>query len=158
MGSRATSPTRWLDEREQGAWLGLQAMSDRLAGALGQELQRDAGVSWADYAVLVALTATRVDRLRVHELADELGWEKSRLSHHLTRMARRGLVVREACGTDGRGAFVVVTATGRAAVRRAAPAHVAAVRELFIDALSPEQLDVLGDIGTAVLARLAERR
>jgi DNA-binding MarR family transcriptional regulator len=69
-------------------------------------------------------------------------------------MEKRGLVAREDCSTDARGAFVVITAAGRAAIEANAPAHVAEVRRVFLDALTPAQLDTLGDIADAVLARL----
>jgi DNA-binding MarR family transcriptional regulator len=72
-------------------------------------------------------------------------------------MAKRGLVTKEACPTDARGGFVVLTATGRAAIESAAPAHVAAVRRYFIDALDPAQLDALADIAETVLTHLDTR-
>jgi DNA-binding MarR family transcriptional regulator len=90
--------------------------------------------------------------MRLFELAEVLGWEKSRLSHHIARMERRGLVTKERCDSDGRGAFAVVTDQGRAEIEAAAPGHVAEVRRLFIDHLTPAQLDTLADITEAVLA------
>lgn len=106
--------------------------------------------------MLVALTDRPDGRLRLFELAEVLGWEKSRLSHHIGRMERRGLVQKERCDSDGRGTFAVVTEQGRAEIQAAAPGHVAEVRRLFIDHLAPEQLDVLADITELVLAALDE--
>jgi DNA-binding MarR family transcriptional regulator len=95
--------------------------------------------------------------LRAFELSRRLGWEKSRLSHHIARMEARGLVGREPCDTDHRGAFVVLTPTGRAAIEVAAPGHVEGVRRHFIDLLTPEQLEVLADITDTVLTELERR-
>jgi DNA-binding MarR family transcriptional regulator len=102
----------------------------------------------------VVLTEESDDRLRLFALARHLGWEKSRVSHHVARMVARGLVAKRQCGDDRRGAFVTVTPTGRRAIEGAAPGHVAAVRRLFVDRLSPEQLDAVGDAAQAVLAGL----
>ena len=152
---QAEAGPQWLDDREQRAWRGLLTMQAQLAGRLRRSLQRDAGLSDADYQVLVELSEAPTCRLRVFELVRALQWEKSRVSHHLRRMEERGLVERAECPTDGRGAFVVLTPTGRAAIEAAAPRHVAEVRRAFLDVLSPPQLDALGDITSAVLANLA---
>ena len=104
---------RWLDEREQRAWRGYLAMQSRLQARLNRRLQDDSGLSLTDFDVLVALTDRDEVRMRVHELADTLQWERSRLSHQLSRMQRRGLIEREDCEDDARGAFVVLTAEGR---------------------------------------------
>ena len=94
-------------------------------------------------------------RLRVFEVADALAWEQSRVSHQLARMQRRGLIAREDCASDARGAFAVLTAAGRAAIERAAPAHVETVRQLVFDGLSHDQLAALTEVTTRVLDRLA---
>lgn len=146
--------TRWLDEHEQAAWRGYLAMQARLHAELNRRLAADSGLSIADFDVLVALTDRPGERVRVLELAESLQWEKSRLSHHLARMQRRGLVTREDCADDGRGNFVVLTGEGRAAIERAAPAHVETVRELVFDALSGDDVEDLRRISGAVRARL----
>ena len=122
--------TRWLSEAEQHAWRGLLAMTTKLEARLNRELQEAGGLSLADYDVLVPLSEAPQGRLRVFELASDLGWERSRLSHHLGRMQRRNLVTREDCAADRRGAFVVLTDKGRTAIEEAAPAHVETVRRL----------------------------
>ena len=143
---------RWLDEREERAWRALQFMQMRLEGALARQLAAESGLSYPDYVVLVALTDAGDGTRRVFELARDLGWEKSRLSHHLTRMEERGLVKKKPCATDRRGAHVVVTKRGRKEIELAAPGHVSAVRQLFVDRLTPSQLDAVGDAAEAVLA------
>lgn len=150
----AVSDERWLDEREERAWRALQFMQMRLDAELARQLVADSGLSYPDYLVLVALTDAPDGRLRLFELGRVLGWEKSRLSHHVGRMAERGLVKKEKCGSDRRGAYVAMTGKGRTEIEAAAPGHVAAVRQLFLDVLTPEQLDVVADAAEAVLGHL----
>jgi len=144
----------WLDEREERAWRALQFMQMRLEGELARQLAADSGLSYPDYLVLVALTDSPEGRLRLFELGEVLGWEKSRLSHHVARMAGRRLVRKEKCESDRRGAFVAVTSRGRREIEAAAPGHVAAVRRLFIDRVSAEQLDLIAEVAEHVLAAL----
>ena len=146
--------SQWLTDDEQRAWRGLVQMTSRLDARLNRELQHSSGLSLADYDVLVHLTDAPGGRLRPFALQRELDWEQSRLSHHLSRMQRRGLIRREECGDDGRGAYVRLTAAGRQAITAAAPGHVATVRRLFFDALEPEAVDTLDRIATRVLDRL----
>ena len=147
---------RWLNQREARAWRQFIVMQGQVRGRVGGRLQRETGLSEADYEVLVNLSEAADGRLRPTELGGATQWEKSRISHHVKRMEERGLVKRMACPTDRRGAFVVLTAAGRRAIERAAPLHVEHVREMFIDALTPAQLDALAEISEAVLARLAD--
>lgn len=149
------SSPRWLDEREARAWRGYNRMRVGLTARLNRELL-STGLSGADYEVLVHLSEVPGERLRVLALGAAMRWEKSRLSHHLTRMAARGLVEREECPTDARGSFIVLTEAGRRAIASAAPAHVDSVRRYVIDALTPDQLDALAEISDTVLGRLAE--
>ena len=148
--------TRWLTKREERAWRALQFMQLRLEGELTRQLAADSNLSYPDYVVLVALTDRDDDRMRLFELGEALGWEKSRLSHHVTRMTKRGLVKKEKCDVDRRGAFVAATERGRREIESAAPGHVATVRRLFIDRLNPQQIDAVGEAAEAVLAALDE--
>jgi DNA-binding MarR family transcriptional regulator len=145
---------RWLSTREERAWRALQFMQMRLDGELARQLAVESGLSYPDYLVLVALTDQPDGRIRLFELATALGWEKSRLSHHIGRMVDRGLVTKEKCSSDRRGAYVVVTSRGRRELGAAAPGHVAAVRRLFIDRLTPSQLDAIAEAAEVVLAGL----
>jgi DNA-binding MarR family transcriptional regulator len=146
--------TRWLDESQQQAWRGYLRMQSQLSARLNRQLQADSDLSLADFDVLVALTDQPEDRLRVSELARALQWEKSRLSHHVGRMERRGLVLRAECADDGRGAFVALTPEGRRAIEAAAPPHVETVRRLVFDELTPGQVATMDAIARQVLARL----
>ncbi|MCW2696008.1 MAG: transcriptional regulator, MarR family [Modestobacter sp.] len=148
---------RWLAADQQRAWRQWLALTTRLPARLNRQLQADSELSLADFDVLVQLTDVPAGRIRVGELGAALGWEKSRLSHHLTRMERRGLVAREDVATDGRGSEVVLTDTGRAAIEAAAPAHVDAVRALVFDVLDAEQVQAWTELTTTLLARLDDR-
>lgn len=147
---------RWLTDREQRAWRALQLMQMHLEGELARQLAADSGLSYPDYLVLVALTDRPDTRMRLFELARFLGWEKSRASHHIGRMVERGLIKKARCDLDRRGFFVVVTARGRREIAAAAPGHVATVRRLFVDRLTPAQLDAVADAAEAVLAGFDE--
>ena len=92
--------TPWLDDREAAAWRGFLRMQMHLDAALARQLAADSGLSHQDYGVLVALSEAPEGRVRLFELAELLGWEKSRASHHVSRMANRGLVDKEPCDED----------------------------------------------------------
>src|SRR6266853_933238 len=126
----------WLDEREAHLWRSWLRLNQELPAVLEEQINRDGGLSAADYAVLVPLSESPEGMLRARELGREILWERSRLSHQLGRMEKRGLVVREECAEDARGAMVRMTDAGRAAIKRAAPGHVAATRQNFFDHLS----------------------
>ena len=128
----------------------------RLDAALARRLAEDSGLSYPDYVVLVALTDQPDGRLRLYELGAFLGWEKSRLSHHVARMADRGLVTKEQCPTDRRGTFVAITRKGRREIEAAAPGHVRAVRDLFIDRLDRDELQAVARVAEKVLAVLED--
>ena len=145
--------TRWLSEGEQCAWRGFLASHAYLTAHLHRQLQHDSGLSLSDFDVLVQLTDRQEKPVRVLELAHALQWEKSRLSHQLTRMRTRGLVRREKCPSDGRGSYVSLTPEGRQAIEEAAPRHVETVRKLFFDALDQEQVEALRQITEQVRAR-----
>jgi DNA-binding MarR family transcriptional regulator len=145
---------RWLDEHEQRAWRALQFMQLRLTGRLAADVAATSELSYPDYLVLVALGDQPQGRARLFELAEVLGWERSRLSHQVARMTGRGLVKKERCDGDRRGAFVVVSAPGRKAIESAAPHHVALVRRLFIDQVTPDELDAITSAAEKVLAVL----
>jgi DNA-binding MarR family transcriptional regulator len=149
-----TDSIPWLDDREQHAWRAFIAMHSQLQVRLQQEMKREHDLSGADYSVLVGVSEAPCSRIRAHELGAGLQWEKSRLSKQITRMEERGLLERQQCPTDARGSFVALTGLGRAAIEHAAPFHVRQVRAHFIDVLSPEQLDQLDAIATAILGHL----
>ncbi|MBX9394590.1 MarR family winged helix-turn-helix transcriptional regulator [Streptomyces sp. TRM72054] len=152
----AEEAVRWLTAEEQHAWRSFVRLHERLGGRLSRLLQAESKLSAADYAVLVNLTDAADGRQRFLDLARSVEWEKSRMSHHVARMAKRGLVAREECPEDGRGAFVVITEEGRAAIAAAAPLHVEAVRSLFLDHVTPAELRTLARIADRVVEHLDE--
>ncbi|MBM7503504.1 MarR family winged helix-turn-helix transcriptional regulator [Agromyces aurantiacus] len=147
-----------VDDAEWALFDGFVAMHAELGRELDRRLQRDAGISQADYAVLLALFKAPERRLRPGTIGEHIGWEKSRVSHQLTRMASRGLVERVDCDTDGRGSLVVLTRDGRRALLRAVRDHALAIRALFLDVLEPEEKQAIADASARVRARVAAAR
>ena len=145
----------WLTAEEQAAWRSVVALLIRLPAAIEAELQRDAGISQFEYLVLSGLSEAPDRTLRMSDLAAMASGSLSRLSHVVSRLEARGWVRREACPGDGRFINAVLTDDGWAKVVATAPGHVAAVRRLLVDVLTPEQLRVLGAISDEVLTGLA---
>src|ERR1700712_5747401 len=129
----SVTETTWLNTEEARAWRALQHLNMPLSAALNRQLSRDSNLSTADYAVLVQLSEAPDQQLRARDMVQAIGWEKSRLSHHIRRMETRSLVPREEGPTEGRGAFITLAPTGGAAIEQAAPGHVSPVRSYFID-------------------------
>jgi DNA-binding MarR family transcriptional regulator len=152
---RAAGGTRWLTAREQRAWYGYRRMRTLLDLQLARDLSRDSGLSEPDYDVLSTLSESPDSRWRAGDLAARLSWSTSRLAHHTTRMQARGIVGREPCSDDGRGAVIYLTDAGWATLRAAAPPHVRSVRAHFIDVLTAEEVDALTAITAKVIASLA---
>ncbi|TDQ52283.1 MarR family winged helix-turn-helix transcriptional regulator [Actinorugispora endophytica] len=146
-----------LNARELRSWTGYHRMSARFAACLNQSLLKDAGLSYADYEILVALRECPEGRMSAGELRCELRWEKSRLSHQLRRMQERGLVRRETNPADARSAVVRLLDKGRCAIEKATPHHTARLRADLFDLLTEEQIDTLADISETVLAHLERR-
>jgi DNA-binding MarR family transcriptional regulator len=150
-----TNGVRWLDANQQRAWRGFLDVHARLAARLNRDLQRTSGLTLSDYDILVHLTDVPDGRLRAFELGEALQWDKSRISKQVARLAARDLVAKEECETDRRGAYVVLTATGRRAIEAAAPAHVELVQQLVFDTLTPGQVRTWHAVSGAILNRLA---
>lgn len=125
--------------KQQRAWVAYMRVQLRMSYEMNRQLQSDSGLSLADYDVLVALSNVGDDGMRVSDLAAQIGWERSRLSHQLRRMEERGLTERRASVEDGRTTNVILTENGRQSIEEAAPGHVDLVRRLFFDPL-PENL------------------
>src|SRR5229473_752832 len=130
---------------ELATWRSLIDTTAELRRILGAELQ-ESSLSPADYQVLLALSEADGKRLRSSDLATSVDWERSRLSHHLGRMEGRGLIRRDSCATDSRGAEVSLTAEGARAFRRSTAPHMRSIKKHFADALEPEQFEALAGI------------
>lgn len=135
-------------------WRSFRAMNQQLSRELDRQLQRDAGISQADYGILLALFEAEGKRLRTGELAELLGWEKSRVSHQVARMEARGLVERTDCESDGRGTWVGLQADGTRALLGAMREHAAAIRDLFLDELEPGEKEIMRKVAKRVLDKL----
>jgi len=131
---------------ELAVWRALVETTAELRRMLGAQLLQETGLSPADYQVLLALTEAEDARLRSSKLAATIDWERSRLSHHLSRMERRGLIRRDDCRTDSRGAEVSLTEDGARMFRGATVPHTRAIKQHFADALTPEQFESLAGI------------
>lgn len=147
---------RWLSPAEMHAWRGYRRMRALLDLQLTRDLAADSHLSAPDYDVLSSVSEAPGRRLRLGELAAAMLWSISRVSHHVSRMERRGLVTREECETDGRGATVVLTEEGWRTIQAAAVRHVTSVRAHFVDLLDAEEVAALGRIADKVLAHLGE--
>ena len=146
--------TVWLSPSQGRTWLNYMSVYHRLEYEMNRHLQAECGLSFADYTVMNALSVAPGRRTRLSQLAITIGWERSRLSHHLGRMEKRELIRREECLTDNRGAEVVLTPAGLAAFQEATRPHLRDIREIFVDALTPDQLEAAGQIAAALRAHL----
>lgn len=150
---------RSMPTREQlHVWRDYIETAQALRSRLGSRMLSESSLSEGDYRVLLALTEAPQQTLRSAELAAAVGWERSRLSHHLGRMQKRGLIRRNACADVAHGVDVTATASGREAFRDGSVPHLRAVRELFVDALTPEQLAHLDGISVALQKHLSAVR
>jgi DNA-binding MarR family transcriptional regulator len=140
-------------ERDWGTWDAFHDVWRRLDRALDVTVQAEAGISMPEFEILIGLHRADDHRLRVRDIASTIGWEKSRVSHQVTRMITRGLVERAECRTDGRGSWVSMTADGRRAVLRGIRAHTAALEHLFWRPVSPDA-DTLRSVSHRILAEL----
>ncbi|MEU8798330.1 MarR family transcriptional regulator [Spirillospora sp. NPDC048819] len=136
------------------AWAAYRALQLMVDAEIARDLERESGLSMADYEVLAAAVsmAGEEECVRVSRLAGRMHWAHSRLSRQLGRMERRGMIAREACELDGRGDDVLVTEAGRRVYEDAAPAYWESVRRHFTDLLTPEQLATLTEIHHTVAA------
>ena len=132
-----TEQVKWLDHQEAALWRTFLALERRLHLEIQRDLRASSGLTEPEFEVLVHLSEAD-GPLRMTALADALAWERSRVSHQVTRMATRGLVRRTSCPEDGRGAFVSATDEGVREIEKAAPDHVATVRRVFLDRLDDD--------------------
>jgi DNA-binding MarR family transcriptional regulator len=144
-----------LSDQDWAVWRDFMAMSSQLARELDRRLQSDAGISHADYSVLLMLQQTSGQRVRTGELAELLAWEKSRVSHQVARMEARDLLERTDCDTDGRGTWISPTAEGHRVLEGAMPNHNRTIRELFFDAIPDAQRTAISDAAVNVLDKLS---
>ncbi len=146
--------TRWLSDDEQRTWRALVEMNRLLGEVTDRQLQHDAGIPVAYYAILVALSEAPDRSMRMSALAEAVEGSQSRLSHAVARLADRGWVRRRRCDSDGRGWYAELTDEGFEALQAAAPGHVTAVRSAVFDVLSTPQQHALREAATLISQNL----
>ncbi len=144
----------WLSDEEQTAWRSYVLMRRTLETHLARQMQRECGLSPSDFEILVNLSESQTGRMRAVDLGAATQWEKSRISHHLRRMEKRGLIRRE--DGDARYPDIVITDIGLQAIRACAPANAARVRKLFVEILGPSRLRVLREAFEDVITAVNE--
>jgi DNA-binding MarR family transcriptional regulator len=154
-GKAAPAPAvGWLDRDQQRVWLAYIRVQLRLAYEMNRQLLADSGMSLPDYDVLTGLSVADGGRMPITVLAAQIGWERSRVSHHVRRMSARGLVTCGLSATDRRVTEVALTTRGRQAQRDAAPRHVDLVRRLFFGGLPEALVGPLGEALESVYANI----
>ncbi|MGG7450914.1 MarR family winged helix-turn-helix transcriptional regulator [Plantibacter auratus] len=146
--------TRWLSDDEQRSWVRFAAVLELLPAALDLQLTRDEHLTHFDYFTLAMLSETPDRTLRTSALAARTNATLPRLSRVLTRLEEAGFVARTPCPEDRRATNVTLTDAGWDKVVQAAPGHVEHVRSLVLDALTPAQIEQLGEISAALLTKL----
>jgi len=147
-------PVKWLTAAEVDSWLSVVRLMTRLPWSIDQQLQRDSNLGMVEYQVLAMLSNRPGWTMRMSALAEVTNASLSRLSHLVKRLEARGLVRREPDPSDGRFTNAILTDEGFRTLADAAPGHVAHVRSLVIDVLSPEQLRRLGLTADRVMSRI----
>ncbi|SDP67370.1 DNA-binding transcriptional regulator, MarR family [Streptomyces sp. cf386] len=147
---------RWLNEDELRAWHAFLAAGALVNRRLDQQLKDDVGITHLQYEILARLNAAPDREMRMSGLADALLNSKSGLTYQVTQLEKAGLVTRRSCPGDVRAVYAVLTDAGRRMLEQAAPGHVALVRRLLIDVLTPHQLATLADGLTEVTHRIQD--
>ena len=147
----------WLDADQQQDWRHLVALIMTLPTAIESDLQRTAGLTMFEYLVLANLSEADETTLRMSDLAYKANSSLSRLSHVVSRLAKRGWVRKRPCTNDGRVSEVVLTKAGLAKVVHAAPDHARLVQELVVAPLTRPQLQALGASAAVIVERIAQR-
>lgn len=151
------SEPRWLNEEEAQRWLEIREFLWGFPSAMDRQLARDAEMSSGEYSVLAAVSQAAPEALRSGDLAAQLNWERSRVSHLLRRMEAKGLISRCASSCDGRGQDITLSEAGWETVRSAAPGHVNFVRETVFDSLSPTEQEQFSAMLNKIRAAVVER-
>jgi DNA-binding MarR family transcriptional regulator len=148
--------TAWLDQDQQRSWRAFLVGTTLLMDRLDRDLRDKHGLSLPEYEILVRLSEAEGNRVRMAQLADSVSHSRSRVTHTVSRMETAGLVVRDACLSDGRGVEAVLTDQGRAALEAAAPTHVAGVRRMLVDLVDQDDFQAVGRVFDAVTDGLIE--
>ncbi|HEX3793649.1 MAG TPA: MarR family transcriptional regulator [Acidimicrobiales bacterium] len=145
---------KWLTAEELESWLSVVRLITWLPWSIDQQLQRDSNLAMVEYQVLAMLSKDPQRTMRMSSLAEVTNASLSRLSRVVKRLEDRGLVYRTPDPSDGRFTLAILTDGGFRILGDAAPAHVALVRSLVIDVLSPEQLRRFGLAAERIMSRI----
>jgi DNA-binding MarR family transcriptional regulator len=146
--------TRWLTKEQQVHWRAWLTASKGLTDQLSRELQEQHGLTITDYEILVRLSESENNSIRMSDLATKTLLSRSRLSHQVDRMQSAGLIERQICSDDRRGQLAVLTKVGIKALEVAAPDHVLGVRKHLVDLLSDEEYKALGSAAKKIADHL----
>jgi DNA-binding MarR family transcriptional regulator len=148
----------WLTRDQQRAWRAYLVGTTLLMDRLDRDLREHHNMSMPEYEILVRLSEAEGHRMRMAVLADSLSHSRSRVTHTIARLQKAGLVTRSSCVSDGRGVEAVITGRGMAALRAAAPTHVAGVRQFLLDLAGEEDFTAVGRVFDAVADKLIDAR
>lgn len=150
------SDIRWLDRDQQRSWRAYLVGTTLLMDRLDRDLREQHNLSMPEYEILVRLSEAEDHRMRMAVLADSVSHSRSRVTHTIARLEKTGLVERAACLSDGRGVEAIITDKGFAALKDAAPTHVAGVRQLLVDLVGDEDFEAVGRVFNTVTDKLIE--
>lgn len=149
---RVSEDVRWLSDEEQSLWRLMLAAQRKVDRVIDETLLAGSELSISEFSVLVCLSETEEHSLRLRDLCVQLDWDRSRTSHQITRMERRGLVVKRKSVGDARGVIVTITDEGMRRIVLAAPEHVESVRRVAFDHMTEQQKDVIREYLEGVMA------
>lgn len=148
--------TKWLDQEQQRHWRSLLTGTSALFAALNHDLEAKTDLALNEYEVLVRLSESEDRTLRMSVLAEGLVHSRSRITHTVSRMESRGLVVRQPSASDGRGVDCAMTEQGYASLTAAADVHVSSVRTRLVDIVTPAELAAMGEAFERVAEKIAD--
>jgi len=130
-----------LSPQELRVWHAFRLMHEDVLARVGWDIAQATGLSGSEFAVLSRLAGPGKGEMRQQVLARMMDWDKSRLSHQLTRMQERSLIERRR--VDGKTVLIVLTKLGREKLDAARPVHAASVRRNLLSRLTQEQIDTI---------------
>lgn len=137
---------RLLSEAQMRAWRAFLGASTLVSTRLNHELDEAAAISMYEYEILVRLFESEAGRVRMSQLADQVSYSRSRLTHTVGRLERAGYVLRSSCPNDRRGVYAHLTQAGYEFLAQTAPIHLDGVRRHLIDRFTPSELATLTEL------------
>lgn len=145
-GSCGQGDKRLLTESQMRAWRAFLGASTLVSARLNHELDEAAAISMYEYEILVRLFESEAGRVRMSQLADQVSYSRSRLTHTVGRLERAGYVLRSSCPKDRRGVYAHLTQAGYEFLAQTAPIHLDGVRRHLIDRFTPSELATLTEL------------